>query len=70
MKSTEKVKIESVSSRDGGKGRNGWECEGEQINPMSLKLKPVYYGSCKAAIIIQHFPLVNAEQRTLSIMRS
>ena len=80
MKSTEKVKIESVSRRDGGRGRNGWEFEGEQINPMSPKLKLVYqvsnfenwkkyYGLCKAAITIQHFPLVNAEQCTLSIMR-
>ena len=42
MKSTEKVKIESVSRRDGGRGRNGWEFEGEQINPMSPKLKLVY----------------------------
>lgn len=80
MKSTEKVKIESVTSRDGGKGRNGWECEGEQINPMSPKLKLVYqvsnfenwkkyYGLFLAAIIIQHFPLVNAEQCTSSIRR-
>ena len=53
----------------------------EQINPMSPKLKLVYqvsnfktwnkyYGLFKAAIIIQHVPLVNAEQCTLSIMRS
>lgn len=81
MKSTEKAKIESVSRRDGGKGRNGWECEGEQMYLMSPKLKLVYqvsnfenwkkyYGLFKAAILIQHFPLVNVEQCTVSIMRS
>ena len=48
---------------------------------MSPKLKLVYqvsdfenwkkyYGLFKAAILIQHFPLVNAEQCTMSIMRS